>query len=68
MGFDWKELFESTSECGSLRIKSIVNVEVLSQSTMDNGSAPKDVIELFEEYVELRGNLDILSDTPENFR
>lgn len=64
-----KEYFESLSRCRSkLGINSKITVEVLSRS--DTNSAPHSVIELLEEYVELRNTDEEIevSDLPEEFR
>lgn len=62
-----KEYFECLTRCRSrLGINSKVTVEVLKRK--DTNSAPKHVIELLEEYVELRNNEIETSDLPQEFR
>ena len=64
-----KEYFECLSKCrDSLGINSKITVEVLSRK--DTNSAPKHVIELLEEYVELRNTDEKIevSHLPEEFR
>lgn len=52
-----------------LEINAIVDVEVLSRSSKDTGSAPSQVIELLEEYLRLRenGKESLIEDIPVEF-
>lgn len=64
-----KEYFEGVSANRTkLRINAKVDVEVLKRSRRDNRSAPKQVIELLEEYIRLRdiGKEDFLEDMPKS--
>ena len=52
-----KEYFEGLSAYReNLGIHGIVSVEVLQRSSKDGHSAPKQVLELLEEYISLRNN------------
>ena len=65
-----KEYFEGISAYrGKLGINSRVDVEVLKRSRKDTNSAPRQVVELLEEYVRLRdaGREDLLEDIPKEF-
>lgn len=65
-----KEYFEGISAYRvRLGINSKVDVEVLKRSRKDTNSAPRQVVELLEEYVRLRdaGREDLLEDIPEEF-
>lgn len=65
-----KEHFEGISAYrGKLGINSRVDVEVLKRSRKDTNSAPRQVVELLEEYVRLRdaGREDLLEDIPKEF-
>ena len=52
-----------------LGINVLVNVEVLRRHNKDGCSAPEQVVELLEEYIDLRGTgKEILSDFPEEIK
>ncbi len=53
-----------------LKINALVSIEVLHRSKRDTNSAPKHVIELLEEYIELRGNSedDIINELSPAFK
>ncbi|MCI9078315.1 MAG: RloB domain-containing protein [Lachnospiraceae bacterium] len=63
-----KEYFEGVSANRKiLGINALVNVEVLKRSNKDTNSAPKQVIELLEEYMRLRetSRHNLIEDIPE---
>jgi len=65
-----KEYFEGVSaNRKELHINAKVDVEVLKRSNKDTNSAPKQVIELLDEYIRLRedGKENLLGDIPDNF-
>lgn len=65
-----KEYFKGVSANRKhLGINAIVDVEVLSRSSKDTGSAPSQVIELLEEYLRLRenGKESLIKDIPVEF-
>lgn len=65
-----KEYFKGVSTNRKyLGINAIVDVEVLSRSSKDTGSAPSQVIELLEEYLRLRenGKESLIEDIPAEF-
>jgi len=65
-----KEYFEGiSSNRRLLGINAIVDVHVLKRRRNDTNSAPQQVIELLEEYLQLRelGNESILGDIPDSF-
>jgi hypothetical protein len=65
-----KEYFEGISRYRErLGINAKVNVEVLKRSGNDTNSAPQQVIELLEEYLQLRenGQEDLIDDIPQKF-
>lgn len=61
-----KEYFENLSRYrNELGINAIVDVEVLKRSSKDGRSAPKQVLELLEEYLQLReSDSNMISDIP----
>lgn len=60
-----KEYFEGLSEYRSaLGIKAIVDITVLDRASNDGHSAPSQVLELLEEYIELRNTDDLEEDLP----
>ena len=62
-----KEYFENIqSFSDELEINSLVKIEVLKRRNNDTRSAPKDVIELLEEYIHSRSEDSIPSDIPES--
>ena len=62
-----KEYFENIqSFSDELEINSLVKIEVLTRRNNDTRSAPKDVIELLEEYIHSRSEDSIPSDIPES--
>ena len=62
-----KEYFENIqSFSDELEINSLVKIEVLKRRKNDTRSAPKDVIELLEEYIHSRSEDSIPSDIPES--
>lgn len=64
-----KEYFDGLSKFrAKLGIDARVDVEVLKRERRDTNSAPKDVIELLEEYVQLRGKQsNLFQDIPGDF-
>ena len=65
-----KEYFEGISaNRRQLGINAIVDVQVLKRSRKDTNSAPQQVIELLEEYIELRkkGKESLIDDIPDAF-
>lgn len=66
-----KEYFQGVS-CNkkALGIHARIDVEVLGRSPKDTNSAPKQVIELLEEYIQLReqDDKDMFRDLPEEFK
>lgn len=65
-----KEYFEALSANRKvLGINAIVDIEVLNRRRKDTNSAPENVIELLEEYLQLRecGRESIINDIPKNF-
>lgn len=62
-----KEYFEGVSaNRKALGINAKVNVEILKRSNKDTRSAPSHVIELLEEYVQLR-DINLFDDIPKEF-
>lgn len=60
-----KEYFQGVSKYRTeLGIDAIVDVKVLERASKDNKSAPDAVLELLEEYVQLRENGEIEQDIP----
>jgi len=65
-----KEYFEGISAYRhQLGINAVVDVQVLNRKRKDTNSAPKQVIELLEEYLRLRelGKESLIEDIPETF-
>lgn len=65
-----REYFRGISKNRSLLgINVIVDVEVLDRSSTDTNSAPRQVIELLEEYIQLRekGDKDVLEEISDEF-
>ena len=65
-----KEYFNGISEHrAELGMNAKIDVEVLRRSSRDTGSAPKQVVELLEEYISLRelGREHLIEEIPEEF-